>query len=187
MRSLPETRVIQLADRRDLAWMEVGDPGGTPVIALHGSPGRGTDFAVYHATALKCGVRVIGVDRPGYGHSAYHPRRSLSDWPDDVSQLAYHLGLERFGVIGHSAGGPHALACARFLSRRLLGCGVLSGLHRRPAHRSLRGCFSLTASRQPFTAIGRPTSTGLLLAWASWQSRLWLQCCGTHDDIPNVR
>ncbi len=127
MRSLPETRVIQLADRRDLAWMEVGDSGGTPVIALHGSPGRGTDFAVYHATALKCGVRVIGVDRPGYGHSAYHPRRSLSDWPDDVSQLAYHLGLERFGVIGHSAGGPHALACARFLSRRLLGCGVLSG------------------------------------------------------------
>jgi pimeloyl-ACP methyl ester carboxylesterase len=128
MRSRPETRVIKLADRRDLAWIEVGDPGGIPVVALHGSPGRGADFAVYHATASKCGVRVIAVDRPGYGHSAYQPRRCLSDWPGDVTQLADHLGLERFGVIGHSAGGPHALACARFLPRRLLGCGILSGL-----------------------------------------------------------
>lgn len=128
VKSLHETRAIQLDDRRDLAWIEVGDPSGTPVIALHGSPGRGMDFAVYHATASKCGVRLIGVDRPGYGHSAYQPRRSLSDWPGDVSQLADHLGLARFGVIGHSAGGPHALACARYLSARLLGCGVLSGL-----------------------------------------------------------
>jgi len=39
-RSLPETKVIQLDSRRDLAWIEVGDPGGTPVIALHGSPSR---------------------------------------------------------------------------------------------------------------------------------------------------
>jgi pimeloyl-ACP methyl ester carboxylesterase len=128
MRSPPETRVIQLVDGRNLAWVEVGDPGGTPVMALHGSPGRGMDFAVYHDIASRCGVRIIGVDRPGYGHSTYQPHRSLSDWPGDVTQLSDHLGMARFGVIGHSAGGPHALACARFLSGRLLGCGVLSGL-----------------------------------------------------------
>lgn len=128
MRSRPETRVINLADGRDLAWIEIGDPRGTPVFALHGSPGRGTDFAVYHTTASNSGARIIAVDRPGYGHSSYQARRSLSDWPGDVTQLADHLGLARFGVIGHSAGGPHALACARFLSGRLLGCGVLSGL-----------------------------------------------------------
>ena len=120
--------MIKLPDGRDLAWIEVGDPGGNPVVALHGSPGRGTDFAPYHSTALKCGVRVIAVDRPGYGRSSYQPRRCLSDWPRDVSQLVDHLGIERFGVIAHSAGGPHALACARFLASRLLGCGVLSGL-----------------------------------------------------------
>jgi len=122
------TKVIQLADGRDLAWLEVGDPEGTPVMAFHGAPGRGMEFALYHSTALRCGVRLIAVDRPGYGHSSHQPNRRLSDWPRDISQLGDHLGLERFGVIGHSAGGPHALACARFLSNRLLGCGVLSGL-----------------------------------------------------------
>jgi len=122
------TRVIQLADGRDLAWLEVGDPQGTPVMAFHGAPGRGMEFALHHATALRCGVRLIAVDRPGYGHSSHQPNKCLSDWPGDISQLGDHLGLERFGVMGHSAGGPYALACARFLSNRLFGCGVLSGL-----------------------------------------------------------
>jgi pimeloyl-ACP methyl ester carboxylesterase len=122
------TSVIQLADGRDLAWLEVGDPKGIPVMAFHGAPGSGLEFALHHQAALRCGVRLIALDRPGYGHSSYQPKRCLSDWPRDIGQLGDHLGLERFGVIGHSAGGPHALACARFIPNRLLACGVLSGL-----------------------------------------------------------
>ena len=123
-----ETKVMQLADGRALAWIEVGEPTGTPVLAFHGAPDRAWEFAIYHAVAAGCGVRLIAVDRPGYGHSTYQPRRRLTGWPADIGQLADHLGLDRFGVIGHSAGGPHALACARFIPERLLGCGVLSGL-----------------------------------------------------------
>ena len=119
---------MRLADGRDLAWVEVGDPAGIPVICFHGAPGRGMEFAMHHSTALGCAVRMIAVDRPGYGHSAHHSNRRLSDWANDVAQLGDHLGLERFGVIGHSAGGPHALACARYIPHRLIGCGVLSGL-----------------------------------------------------------
>lgn len=127
MQPSPDIRVLQLEDERDLAWIEIGDPKGKAVFAFHGSPGLGNQFARYDATAAQCGVRLIALDRPGYGRSSYHPKRRLSDWPADVRQLADHLGVERFAVIGHSAGGPHALACARFLSDRLLGCGVLSG------------------------------------------------------------
>jgi pimeloyl-ACP methyl ester carboxylesterase len=128
MESRPETKVIQLDDGRDLAWIEVGDPGGAAVFAFHGSPGLGMDFSIYDDTASQGGVRLIAVDRPGYGRSTYQPRRRLSQWPADISQLADHLRIERFSVIGHSCGGPHALACARFLPKRVLGCGVLSGL-----------------------------------------------------------
>lgn len=124
----PETKVFQLVDGRDLAWIEVGDPEGTAVFAFHGAPGVGMEFSIYHATAAECGVRLIAPDRPGYGHSTYQPRRRLSDWPTDVSQLADYLRIDQFGVIGHSCGGPHALACARFIPNRLMGCGVLSGL-----------------------------------------------------------
>jgi len=123
-----ETKVVPLADGRLLAWIEVGNPDGTPIFAFHGAPGRGFEFAMHHSVASGCGVRLIAVDRPGYGLSSPHPGRTLFDWPRDIEQLGDHLGLERFGVIGHSAGGPHALTCARVLPGRLLGCGVLSGL-----------------------------------------------------------
>jgi pimeloyl-ACP methyl ester carboxylesterase len=82
---------------------------------------------MHHSTALSCAVRLIAVDRSGYGHSTYHPSRRLIDWAGDIAQLGDHLSLDKFAVIGHSAGGPHALACARYLEHRLLGCGVLSG------------------------------------------------------------
>ena len=45
----------------------------------------------------------------------------------DIGELADHLGLDRFAVIGHSSGGPNAAASARFLSDRLTGCAIVSG------------------------------------------------------------
>jgi pimeloyl-ACP methyl ester carboxylesterase len=127
MAARPETKLVRLADGRVLAWVELGAATGVPVMAFHGSPGSGWGFSPFHSTAADGGVRLIAVDRPGYGTSTHHPARRLADFPADVEQLADHLGLDRFAVIGHSAGGPHALACARFLPDRLLGCGVLSG------------------------------------------------------------
>ena len=122
-----ETRVIRLADGRDLSWIEAGAPAGAPVFVFHGAPGSGQEFAVHDAVAGRAGVRLIAPDRPGYGHSSYQPGRRLVDWPDDVAQLADHLQLDRFAVAGHSSGGPHALACARLLPDRVLGCAVISG------------------------------------------------------------
>jgi len=124
----PDTTATRLTDGRDLAWIEVGSPDGVPLFVFHGCPGRSYEFAVYDQTASESGVRLIAVDRPGYGYSTYQPRRKLSDFPGDVAQLADHLGVETFSVIGHSQGGPHALVCARFLPERVLGCAVVSGV-----------------------------------------------------------
>jgi pimeloyl-ACP methyl ester carboxylesterase len=43
----------------------------------------------------------------------------LLDWPQDVAAVAAQLGIERFGVIGVSGGGPYALACGHTLADRL--------------------------------------------------------------------
>lgn len=68
------------------------------------------------------------MDRPGYGLSTPCTRR-LIDWPSDVLALADHLGIERFSVVGGSAGGPFALACARFIPpSRLRGTIVVCGI-----------------------------------------------------------
>jgi pimeloyl-ACP methyl ester carboxylesterase len=52
----------------------------------------------------------------------------LQDWAGDVAELADHLGVERFAVLGISGGGPHAAACARFLPDRVTAAAIVSGI-----------------------------------------------------------
>lgn len=76
------------------------------------------------ALTSSLGVRLVTVDRPGYGLSDFQPRRRLLDWPGDVSQLADALGFDTFSVLGFSAGGPYALACAHQIPHRLRQVGI---------------------------------------------------------------
>ena len=123
-----ETRVIEFADGRELAWLQLGDPSGVPVFGFHGTPGSRLSLVVGDEPEMPPGIRLIVPDRPGYGHSSHDPHRRLIDWPNDVELLADHLGIERFAVMGVSGGGPYAVACARFLAERLVGVGVVSGV-----------------------------------------------------------
>lgn len=102
-----------------------GSPSG-PALLYFGA--WRVEASLLAESAERTGVRVIGVDRPGMGVSDFQPRRRLPDWPDDFDELAHHLSLERFAVVGVSAGGPHALACAVAIPDRLTACGVVSGV-----------------------------------------------------------
>lgn len=115
----PTTTTITLPDGRRVAYLDGGDPAGSPVLGLHGTPGcrlnRLPDDAVYART----GVRYITTDRAGYGQSSRHRGRSVADEAADVRAVADALGLDRFSVVGGSGGGPHALACAALLVGRV--------------------------------------------------------------------
>jgi pimeloyl-ACP methyl ester carboxylesterase len=65
------------------------------------------------------GYRVLALDRPGIGRSDYAGGRRLLDWPEDVREAAGRLGVDSFGVIGVSGGGPYALACCLAMPHRL--------------------------------------------------------------------
>jgi pimeloyl-ACP methyl ester carboxylesterase len=123
-----DTRIMELEDGRELAWLEAGRARGTPVLAFHGTPGSRLQVASDDKTISAAGVRLIAPDRPGYGHSSYHAGRTLEHWASDVAALADHLKLERFAVMGISGGGPHAAACARFLPERVTVAGLVSGV-----------------------------------------------------------
>ena len=120
----------QLRDGRRLAFAEWGQPRGRPVLAFHGAPGSRLwcpdDFDPGKTTS-ECGVRLVTVDRPGYGRSDPLPGRTLLGWPDDVEQLLDALELERCPVVGVSAGAPFAMACAVRLPDRVRGLGLVSG------------------------------------------------------------
>jgi pimeloyl-ACP methyl ester carboxylesterase len=124
----PETRTAALDDGRTLAYVECGDPAGRPVFAFHGLPGSRMQRHPDESIARGAGVRVIHVDRPGFGRSSPRPGRSLADWPRDVAALADRLGLGRFAVAGTSGGGPFAAACAALLGDRVARLAIVSGV-----------------------------------------------------------
>jgi len=104
--------VVTLRDGRALAYAEWGDPAGRPVVLFLGTPG-GSRLLCPDADATEAlGVRLITIDRPGYGRSDPDPDFSLLSWADDYAALHHLLGLPPCPVVGWSGGGPYALACA---------------------------------------------------------------------------
>ena len=116
---------MRLRDGRALAYTEWGDAHGQPVFYFHGSP-LSRLWIPDEAATRAAGVRLIAADRPGYGGSDPHPGRRLQDWPVDVAELGDALGVDRFAVVGYSAGGPYALACAALLGDRVTRAGLVS-------------------------------------------------------------
>lgn len=96
---------------------------------MPGFPSSRIEGAGLDPEASKVGARIIAVDRPGYGLSSPHKEHSLLNHAKDVDALANHLGLQRYGVLGISGGGPYALACARVLpADKLRAVSIVCGL-----------------------------------------------------------
>ena len=112
-------RATTLADGRSLSYQTLGDTEGRPLFFFHGTPGSRLVLSDEDLLAQIPGVQLILPERPGYGLSDPKPERTLLDWPDDVAELADHLGHATFAVSGVSGGGPHALACAYCLPKRV--------------------------------------------------------------------
>src|SRR2546421_4137372 len=121
---------VRTVDGRTLAYAEAGDPAGAPVLYFHGLPGSRSDFnlPLFQEALAESGVRVIGVDRPGFGASDFQPGRRYEDWAADVAAVADELAVDRFGVLGYSSGGPYVVACANALRDRLTFAGIVSGV-----------------------------------------------------------
>lgn len=119
--------ILGLSDGRNLCWAEYGDPDGTPVFLFHGNPGSRLAWGAMPGSPFVSGVRIIAPDRPGYGRTDFEPN-ALERWPQDVTELADRLGIDRFAVFGPSGGAPYALACAWRIPERLTAVGVFGAV-----------------------------------------------------------
>ena len=126
-RAQPPDAWVTIRSRR-LAVDITGSPDGVPVFLLHGTPGSRSGPRPRGIVLYRRGVRLISYDRPGYGCSDRDEGRTVAHAADDVEAIADHLGIERFGVVGRSGGGPHALACAALLPERVTRVAVLVSL-----------------------------------------------------------
>ena len=105
-----------------------GDAAGFAVFWHHGTPNTGAPPEPLFAVAAGRGIRWVSHDRPGYGGSTPQPGRDVASAAADVASIADALGIDRFAVMGHSGGGPHAVACAAVLPGRVLAAVCVSGL-----------------------------------------------------------
>lgn len=90
---------------RTVGFEDWGPADGRPVLFFHG----GLHSRYFRHPESVTGVRLITVDRPGYGLSSPGP---LSGWPASMCALLDHLHIQRAGLVAHSAGARFALACA---------------------------------------------------------------------------
>jgi pimeloyl-ACP methyl ester carboxylesterase len=117
--------VLALADGRRLAWAEWGDPRGSPLVFLHPCPGSRL-LCPDHAATSAAGVRLITVDRPGYGRSDPVAEPTLAGFAHDLERLLDHLWVGQIGVVGWSCGGQYAVACAAVLAERVSDVALLA-------------------------------------------------------------
>lgn len=125
--------MMDVGDGQLVYWETSGDPGGTPVLMLHGGPGSGTtpggrrnwDPARYF---------IVQMDQRNCGHStpgASDPAVSLdtnTTWHliADIEQLRELLGVDRWVVWGGSWGCTLALAYAETYPERVRALVLVS-------------------------------------------------------------
>jgi pimeloyl-ACP methyl ester carboxylesterase len=121
-----DTQSILYAGRR-IAYSDSGPRDGLPVLLCHGLPGAHVqipDVAVLH----QYGVRMIIIDRPGFGRSDPHPGRSIAEWRHDALSVLDELRIDRVVLLPFSAGTPYALGLARMHPTRVSRIHIISGM-----------------------------------------------------------
>ncbi|MFA9502450.1 alpha/beta fold hydrolase [Natrinema sp. H-ect1] len=119
--------IVTEADGRRVAYADYGDPNGTPVVALHGTPGSRRFGALFDDQARENGVRLLVPDRPGYGRSSPVPDRDVADTGATVAAVLEAEGVSRAGIVAFSGGGPHALAVAATRGDLVTEIDIVSG------------------------------------------------------------
>ncbi|MBX3273939.1 MAG: alpha/beta hydrolase [Sandaracinaceae bacterium] len=165
-----------------VAWTAHGsftytDEGEGPALVLaHGLPGGARDFR-WLASALAGRVRAVRLEQPGFGQTprSTETGTTLAHRARFLLEAADAVGLDRFAVLGHSMGGPVAMALAAAAPARVTALALVASVGLSP-HRLARRTerhpdlawlltfgpierLVLPSMRRAFTRVGFPSST----------------------------
>jgi proline iminopeptidase len=128
-----ETGSLDVGDGHRLYWELSGNPGGRPVVALHGGPGSGCNPSERRLFD-PAQYRIVQFDQRGCGHST--PRvdatvdlstNTSARLVGDLEDLRNHLGIDRWVVYGVSWGVTLGLLYAETHPERVVA-GVFSSV-----------------------------------------------------------
>jgi pimeloyl-ACP methyl ester carboxylesterase len=104
-------RTVSAPDGRRIGVAEFGSPDGPVVVLLHRSPGSRLLDPDPTATSA-AGVRLVCVDRPGYGATDPVAAPSRAAAADDLEAVVAALELDDVALVGWSGGGQFAVEAA---------------------------------------------------------------------------
>jgi pimeloyl-ACP methyl ester carboxylesterase len=127
-------KAVRLPNGVKLAYVELGDPAGEPLLLLHGYTDSSRTWSLTAPYLAK--YRLIMPDQRGHGSSdAPACCYSLSAFADDARLLLDALKVERAAVVGHSLGSMVAITMAAEYPDRVTSIGLIGSTALAPLQR----------------------------------------------------
>lgn len=121
-------------------YIDEGDPGGRAVVFIGG---QGTSLEAFQLTEFArssreaLGLRVVSVERNGFGESVFDPALGYADYNAEVLRVLAHLGIERFAILAISGGGAYAAHLAAQVPDRVISLHAAAAVDRTLPGRTL--------------------------------------------------
>jgi pimeloyl-ACP methyl ester carboxylesterase len=161
-------KTIALANGQTLAYVQLGDPAGPPVVLIHGYTDNARDW-VPLVPYLSPHFRLILVDIRGHGRSG-KPECCYTriDFAYDVKLLLDRLHIKQADIVGHSLGSIIAQTFAEFWPERTHRVVLVSstGGHRAGAAPA-KPAFDFAAEIRKLKDPIDPESPFMIEWWAS--------------------
>jgi pimeloyl-ACP methyl ester carboxylesterase len=127
----PAVTALPTTGSRVLHYVDTGEAGWRPVLYIGGTgtSARAMLMTGYLETMRRqLHLRLISVERNGFGDTAFDPAWTLADYAGDVRTVLDHLGIARFAVVAISGGGPYAAHVAAAMPTRVISLHFAAAL-----------------------------------------------------------
>ena len=169
---------------RDIYYIDEGQPGQRAVVFMGG---QGTSLQAFQLSEFarssreKLGLRVISVERNGFGESPLDLNLGYADYNAEVLAVLDHLDVDNFVLVSISGGGAYAAHLAAAVPDRVISLHAAASTDSTLPNRNPRNCTLTFEQRQasnqfwyenPKIWWGVPGSP--VLAVPGWQAAAYL-------------
>lgn len=156
-----EMKYFHIGERR-IRCLITGNPNGTNLLLLHGSPSSLSSWgALYADSAFMNTFKIIAVDRPGYGYSNFGDVEiNIAKQAQIIEAIMDSLELSTTILLGASYGGPVAAEVAMHRSQQIKHLIFLSASVKPTAEKTFWISHLMTAPiiKYAFPAVFRMSS-----------------------------
>lgn len=129
---------------KQLHVQEWGDLDKPVVILMHGFPGCADHGRLMTSTPMIDSIRLIAMDRPGYGKSENQKKLTPMLFAAQIVDLLSHLNIDKVSILSVSGGAPFAMALATLLKDRVQKLSSVAGV----APLTLKNCRYMNANQK---------------------------------------